>query len=210
MEPQSCMNPLLLKSKDNGELTVYLHGRPLEKEQAAYYFTHRQELLREIIRDFNRLRETCDIICIEGAGSPAEPNLQERDVANMGFAREVGAPVLLVGDIERGGVFASLYGTLMLLPELDRRLVKGFLINKFDGERKYLEPAPAILEKKTGVPVLGVIPKLSVALEEEDISFSASKAVPLPDEEESFCQISSALRTHLQVTEILDLFNHSF
>lgn len=203
--PVAAMNPLLLKANMDGTLDVFLHGKKQSRDRADYYFFHRNELMREILSDFNELREKYDIICIEGAGSPAEPNLQQRDIANMGLAREIDAPVLLVGDIERGGVFASLYGTLMLLSETDRKLVKGLIINKFTGEERYLQPALGILEEKTGLPVLGIIPCLSICLEEEDVSFSRKTAKNSQDEDECFRQILSALRAHLKLEEIMNI-----
>ena len=161
----------------------------------------------EILKDFKELAKQYDLIIIEGAGCPAEPNLQENDIANMGFARTVGAPVLLVGDIERGGVFASLYGTVELLSPEDRKLVKGFIINKFDGDIKYLSPAPEILKQKTGLSLLGVISKLNVCLEEEDISFSYIQDSEIKTEEASFKIIADEIRKNINIYDILALFN---
>ena len=136
--------------------------------KARDYFAYKKQLLPDIKKAFRKLEEVADIIVIEGAGSPAEINLKENDIVNMGMARLVDAPVLLVGDIDRGGVFAQLLGTLMLLEEEELAIVKGLIINKFRGDKSILDPGIEMLEKKGGIPVTGVIPYMELSLEDED------------------------------------------
>lgn len=132
------------------------------------YFAYKRELIPDIKRAFNKLESFADIIVIEGAGSPAEINLKENDIVNMGLAEMVDAPVLLVGDIDRGGVFAQLLGTLMLLTDGERERVKGLIINKFRGDASILEPGIQMLEERGNVPVTGVVPYMELSLEDED------------------------------------------
>ena len=168
LSPQVCMNPILLKPVTNMGSQVIVNGEVLGNQSAAEYFRTKHTLLPVIREAYRTLDENYDIIVIEGAGSPAEINLNHQDIVNMGLARLVGAPVLLAGDIDRGGVFAQLYGTLALLPEKERALVKGLLINKFRGDANILRPGLSMLEGLTGKPVLGVLPMLDVDIEEED------------------------------------------
>ncbi len=135
---------------------------------ARDYFKMKKSLVPEVMKAYRKLEEQYDIIVIEGAGSPAEINLKQDDIVNMGMAKMANAPVLLVGDIDRGGVFAQLYGTVALLEEDERRLIKGLIINKFRGDKTILEPGVGMLEKLTQLPVLGVTPYLPVSLEDED------------------------------------------
>lgn len=132
------------------------------------YYRRKTEFIPAILAAFGRLEQRHDIIVLEGAGSPAEINLRENDIVNMGMARMVQAPVLLVGDIDRGGVFASLYGTVALLEPEERAMIKGFVINKFRGDKKLLEPGLKMIEERLGIPVLGVIPMGNVDLDDED------------------------------------------
>lgn len=166
--PLVCMNPILLKPTDHVGSQVIVNGRVLGNMSAREYFAYKPRLVPDIIRAFQRLEELADIIVIEGAGSPAEVNLRENDIVNMGLAELVDAPVLLVGDIDRGGVFAQLLGTLMLLTQEERQRVTGLVINKFRGDNSLLDPGIEILEKRGGVPVAGVVPYMELALEDED------------------------------------------
>lgn len=163
------MNPVLLKPKGPMRSQVILRGKPWGDAGAREY---REECVPRIVEtveaSLHRLRRSYDVVVIEGAGSPAEINLKDRDIANMRVAAMADAPVLLVGDIDRGGVFASFVGTLALLDEEERRRVKGFLINKFRGDRSLLEPGIRWLEERTGLPVLGVIPWSDIAVDAED------------------------------------------
>jgi adenosylcobyric acid synthase len=162
------MNPILLKPVSHTGSQVIVNGRVLGNMGAREYFSYKEKLIPDIKRAFCRLEELADMIVIEGAGSPAEINLREHDIVNMGLAKMVDAPVLLVGDIDRGGVFAQLLGTLMLLSQEERRRVKGLIINKFRGDKTLLDSGIRQLEEKGGIPVMGVIPYMDIALEDED------------------------------------------
>ncbi len=168
IKPLVCMNPILLKPTNHVGSQVIVNGEVLGNMKARDYFAYKKQLLPDIKKAFRKLEEVADIIVIEGAGSPAEINLKENDIVNMGMARLVDAPVLLVGDIDRGGVFAQLFGTLMLLEEEELAIVKGLIINKFRGDKSILDPGIEMLEKKGGIPVTGVIPYMELSLEDED------------------------------------------
>lgn len=171
IEPSVLMNPILLKPTDNVGSQVIVNGEVLGNMKAADYFKYKKRLVPDIMNAYNTLAEKYDIIVIEGAGSPAEINLKKDDIVNMGVAKMVGSPVLLAGDIDRGGVFAQLLGTLMLLEEDEKSLVKGLLINKFRGDKNILKPGLDMLEQMGGKPLAGVIPYIYCDLEDED-SFS--------------------------------------
>ena len=158
IEPSVDMNPVLLKPEAEAKSQVIVLGKVAKNLEASQYYDYTPYLLGVIEDSLNRLRSTYDVVVIEGAGSPAEINLKEREIVNMRVARMADAPVLLVGDIDRGGVFASIIGTLELLTEQERDLVKGLIINKFRGDLALLKPGLDFLEKKSDKPVLGVIP----------------------------------------------------
>ena len=158
IEPSVDMNPVLLKPEADSKSQIIVQGKVTKTISAKDYYRHTPCLLRSIESSLDRLSSSYDFIIIEGAGSPAEINLKEREIANMRIARLASAPVLLVGDIDRGGVFASLVGTLELLEDEERSHIKGFIINKFRGDVTILQPALDFLEKRTGKPVLGVMP----------------------------------------------------
>ena len=134
IEPSVLMNPILLKPTSDEGSQVIVNGEAIGTMKAADYYKFKTKLIPEILKAYNELAGTNDIIVIEGAGSPAEINLKSQDIVNMGMAKMAKAPVILVADIDRGGVFASIYGTLMLLEEDERSMVKGILINKFRGD----------------------------------------------------------------------------
>lgn len=172
IEPTIHMNPILLKPSSDVGAQVILHGKPFKIMRADEYQFHTASLLPQVVESLTRLMNEFDIVVIEGAGSPAEVNLQEYDIVNMRMAELAEAPVILVGDIDRGGVFASLVGTLELLSAEDRARIKAFLINKFRGDRTLLTPGLDFLLARTGVPTLGVIPyesRLGI-LEEDGLS----------------------------------------
>lgn len=163
------MNPILLKPKGDMVSEVILHGKHFANMDAVSYREHFvEEVMPEVCAALLRLSKEYDLLVLEGAGSPAEINLKSRDIANMRMAHETDAAVILVADIERGGVFASLVGTLMLLDEAERARVKGIIINKFRGMKELLTSGIDWLEDYTGIPVLGVIPYIDVQIEAED------------------------------------------
>ncbi len=166
--PVKEMNPVLLKPDDNNSSQVILLGKPVENMNWARYTEYKKSLIPEILDSYEKLSGDNDIIVIEGAGSPVELNLKDDDIVNMGFAGMVDAPVLLVADINPGGVFAQVYGTYMLLDDDEKKRVKGIIINKFRGDRKAFENGITRIEELTGVRVLGVVPYLDVRLDEED------------------------------------------
>ena len=168
MEPDVRMNPILLKPSSDTGSQVIVNGEVRGQMPAAAYFKMKRSLIPDILAAYNSLAEEVDIIVIEGAGSPAEINLKADDIVNMGLAELVDAPVLLVGDIDRGGVFAQLYGTIALLEPREQRRIKGTIVNKFRGDRAILQPGIDILEKICGVPVAGVIPYTHVDIDDED------------------------------------------
>ena len=162
------MNPILLKPTNDIGSQVIVNGEVLGTMNARDYFKMKQSLIPDILKAYHHLEEKYDIIVIEGAGSPAEINLKQDDIVNMGMAKLVDAPVLLVGDIDRGGVFAQLYGTVELLEPEEKARIRGLIINKFRGDKTILDPGVEMLEKLTGIPVVGVAPYLKVSLEDED------------------------------------------
>lgn len=162
------MNPVLLKpSSDIGSQVIVL-GEVRGQMSAMEYFKYKKELIPEIMEAYNSLAEENDIIVIEGAGSPAEINMRESDIVNMGLAELVNAPVLLAGDIDRGGVFAQLYGTSELLSKEEKARIEGFIINKFRGDINILKPGLRMLEDKTNIPVIGSVPYFHLDIEDED------------------------------------------
>ena len=168
VEPTVEMNPILLKPTSDVGSQVIVNGRALGNLTASEYFRRKSELIPQVLEAYRTLQEQYDIIVLEGAGSPAEINLKSQDIVNMGLARMVGAPVLLAGDIDRGGVFAALYGTLALLEAEERPYVKGTIINKFRGDVALLRPGLQQLEELCQIPVLGVVPWMELDLDEED------------------------------------------
>ena len=168
VEPDVRMNPILLKPSSDIGSQVIVNGEVRGDMPAKEYFRRKKALIPDILRAYDGLASEFDIIVIEGAGSPAEINLKADDIVNMGLARLVAAPVLLAGDIDRGGVFAQLYGTVELLEPDERARICGLIINKFRGDVEILRPGLAMLEEKTRLPVVGVVPYLKVDIEDED------------------------------------------
>lgn len=166
--PHTDMNPILLKPSTDKKSQIILNGKVFGNMKAMEYFKFKPNLKPEIEKTYKRLSDRSDIVVLEGAGSPAEINLKENDIVNMGMAEIANSPVILVGDIDKGGVFASLAGTIMLLTEEERKRVKGIIINKFRGDVSLLKSGLVQIEEITGVPVLGVVPMVDVDIEDED------------------------------------------
>ena len=168
IEPSVKMNPVLLKPTSDRRSQVIFNGVPIGTMSAMEYEQYKPRLREDIKRIYDELESTVDCVVIEGAGSPAEINLHDGDIVNMSMAKTADAPVILIGDINPGGVFAQLYGTVKLLPEDEQQRIKGLVINKFRGDVKILEPGLKQIEELLGIPVLGVIPMMDIDIEDED------------------------------------------
>ena len=188
LEPSVLMNPILLQPTGEASSRVIVQGRSLEIMSAADYFACKRRFRSVVRESYLRLAGQHEIIVIEGAGSPAEINLKADDIVNMGMAEMAGAPVLLVGDIDRGGVFASIFGTVSLLEKSERRRIKGVIINKFRGDPGLLQPGLTALEEMIAIPVLGVLPYLH--LEEG------------PYGDQQYNALASALRENIDLEQI--------
>ena len=184
-EPDPKMNPILLKPIGEYRSMVFLNGRFYSEMHAKEYYEKfvLQQGFVTALKALDTLRNENDIIVIEGAGSPSEINIAKYDIANMLLAKKVGAPVIIVADIERGGCFASIVGTMQLLKPAHRSLVKGFLINKFRGDITFLAPAVKEVQKITKKRILGIIPKIEFSLPEEDsLVGGIAKKADIPQE----------------------------
>jgi len=179
LAPHSDMNPVLLKPNSDVGAQVIVQGHAVGNLDACDYHDHKPKLLGKVLESYTRLKQAYDFVVVEGAGSPAEINLRDRDIANMGFAEAADCPVVIIADIDRGGVFAHLVGTLELLSESEQARVKGFIVNRFRGDIALLKPGLDWLEARTGKPVLGVLPYL------HDLHIEAEDALPRPVEETS-------------------------
>lgn len=207
VKPHPDMNPILLIPKSNVGSEVVIDGKETGTMEAVKYFKERTNLKELIGEKFNKVKSENDIVVIEGAGSPAEINLNKNDIANMGMAKIAEAPVLLVADIDRGGVFASLYGTIMLLEPEDRARVKGMIINKFRGDKTLLEPGLKMIEELVNIPVLGVIPYIELELVDEDSLIDRNKKFnsqeqTSQEEEEELERLAETLRENLDLEYI--------
>jgi adenosylcobyric acid synthase len=184
LEPHTDMNPVLLKPNTDIGAQVIVHGRAIGNMDASRYHEFKPQLLAAVLESHARLAGEYEVVVVEGAGSPAEINLRDNDIANMGFAEAADCPVVIIADIDRGGVFAHLVGTLELLSASEQARVQGFVINRFRGDIGLLQPGLDWLERRTGKPVLGVLPYLhGLHLEAEDglgkLSFAAQAGQPL-------------------------------
>ncbi|MDA7088551.1 cobyric acid synthase [Pseudomonas sp. SA3-5] len=169
LAPHTDMNPVLLKPNSDTGAQVIIHGRAISSMEAAAYHDYKRVAMDAVLQSHQRLTEAYPVVMVEGAGSPAEINLRAGDIANMGFAEAVDCPVLLIADIDKGGVFAHLVGTLALLSASEQARIQGFVINRFRGDIALLQPGLDWLEERTGKPVLGVLPYLmDFHLEAED------------------------------------------
>lgn len=172
LAPHTDMNPVLLKPNSDTGCQVIIQGKVVCNLEATGYHAYKPTAMRAVLDSYTRLKNQYEVIVVEGAGSPAEINLRQNDIANMGFAEAVDCPVILIADIDRGGVFAHIVGTLALLSDSERARVVGFVINRFRGDIALLQPGLDWLEAETGKPVLGVIPYL------HDLHIEAEDAVP--------------------------------
>jgi adenosylcobyric acid synthase len=213
--PNALMNPVLLRPSADYGSEVIVGGESRGHMRAADYFAYKKELAPVVLNAFNALSEKHGIIVIEGAGSPAEINLRENDIVNMGLAAMTNSPVLLVGDIDCGGVFAQLVGTLALLEQDERERVKAVIVNKFRGDYEILRPGLKLLEEKCQKPLAGVLPFLEVDIEEED-SLSRGKESPLQKpvrsracREQQYDAIAEAIRAHLKLDMIYEILEGS-
>ena len=168
IEPRPEMNPILLIPKTDVGSKVIILGEEKKEMKAREYFEYKKACKPMILETFQKLEKENDIVVIEGAGSPAEINLNQNDIVNMGMAEMADAPVLLIADIDRGGVFAQLYGTVMLLPEKARKRIKGMIINKFRGDKSLLDPGIKMIEDLVKIPVIATIPYMHLELADED------------------------------------------
>ena len=189
IEPTADMNPVLLKPGSDRRSHVIVRGHPYTEADALGYREHASHLKQIALESFENLRRNYDVVISEGAGSPAEINLRATDIANMGLARAAGLPVIVVGDIDRGGVFAAMYGTLALLDPADQVLISGFVINKFRGAQELLASGIEALEQKTGREILGVVPwREGLGIDAEDsLALNANK------HHGQFCQMKIAV-----------------
>ncbi|PHH97435.1 cobyric acid synthase [Fusobacterium nucleatum] len=168
LEPDVNMNPILLKPSTMNKIQIIVCGKSIGNMSGIEYNQYKKNLIPILKETYSKIENENDIVVIEGAGSPAEINIKEEDISNFAMARIADAPVILVADIDRGGVFASIYGTIMLLKEEDRKRIKGIVINKFRGNKEVLKVGFEIIENLTGVKTLGVIPYIDIDIEDED------------------------------------------
>ncbi|WMM25844.1 cobyric acid synthase [Tissierella sp. MB52-C2] len=218
LEPHPNMNPILLIPKSDKGSMVVIKGEDKEDMEAVEYFKYKNTLKPMILDIYKEIESKNDIVVIEGAGSPAEINLKQNDIVNMGMAEMADAPVLLVADIDRGGVFASLYGTVMLLEEHERKRIKGLIINKFRGDKTLLDPGIKMIEEILNIPVIGTIPFAHLELVDEDSLVDYDKECNMnPQTEEEMerelSKLAAILRENMDMDYIykimgLDLVNN--
>lgn len=180
LEPQAYMNPILLKPTGDKKCQVIVNGKVWGNTTAMEYHNLKIQFKDMLKEEFQKLEDEFDIVVMEGAGSPAEINLRDRDIVNMGMAELVDAPVLIIGDIDKGGVFASLAGTMLLLKDDEKKRVKGTIINKFRGDVDILRPGIDMLEDIIKIPTFGVVPYWRLALEDEDGAVEFNKKITAP------------------------------
>jgi adenosylcobyric acid synthase len=207
-EPDADMNPIILKpSPEKKGTQVILNGKLYDTISAYNYREIKGKLATYVMEAYSRLCDKYDVIVIEGAGSPVELNLNRDDIVNMGMAKRAKAPVLLVSDIDRGGVFASLYGTLGLMDETERAHVKAVIVNRFKGEAAYFADGVKILEEITKLPVAGVIPYTEIDLPEEDSLFNGSTCQTEAGFDSQFNNIAEIVRKSLNMELIYEILN---
>jgi adenosylcobyric acid synthase len=199
IEPEAAMNPVLLKPGGHGRTQVMVLGKPAAEADALSYRALKPQLQATVLDCLSDLRKRFDVVLCEGAGSPAEINLRDADIANMGLARAAGLPVIVVADIDRGGAFAALFGTLALLSRDDQALVAGFVINKFRGDRRLLAPGLDALRTLTGRPAIGVLPwTAGLWLDAEDsLDLDARPSEPLPSGDRDILRVAVVRLPHI-------------
>jgi len=204
VQPTTDMNPIILTPGQNGT-EIVLNGKRFGTIGAHNYMDVKERLRLEVIEAYSRLAKSYDVIVIEGAGSPVELNLSKNDIVNMGMAKIANSPVIMVADIDRGGVFASLYGTISLLDEESRAWVKATVVNRFRGEVAYFSDGVKILEDITQLPVAGVVPYMEINLPEEDGLFQGHDAQY--DYGSQFDNIASHVRASLDMGLVHKILN---
>jgi adenosylcobyric acid synthase len=207
LEPHPNMNPILLIPKTDKGSMVVIKGEEKEHMEAVEYFKYKNSLRPMILDAYKEIEKENDIIVIEGAGSPAEINLKQNDIVNMGMAEMADASVLLVADIDRGGVFASLYGTVMLLEPHERKRIKGLIINKFRGDKTLLDSGIKMIEELLNIPVVGTIPLVHLELVDEDSLVDYEKDCNSnpqteADMEKELVKLSTVLRENMDIDYI--------
>lgn len=212
IEPNPNMNPILLIPNSDKGSDVIINGKFYKRMEALEYFSYKNKLKPTIEKAYQELEKEHHIIVLEGAGSPAEINLKQNDIVNMGIAEMVDAPVLLVGDIDRGGVFASLYGTVMLLEEEERKRIKGLIINKFRGDKRLLNSGIEMIEELLNIPVIGTIPYTPLELVDEDSLIDYEKRCNISSQgdeelEEEFKKLSQLIRQNLDMDYVYSLLD---
>lgn len=214
LEPHPDMNPILLIPKSNVGSMVVIKGEEKQHMEAVEYFQFKNELKPMILDTYRKIEAENDIVVIEGAGSPAEINLKQNDIVNMGMAEMADASVLLVADIDRGGVFASLYGTVMLLEPHERARIKGLIINKFRGDKTLLDSGIKMIEDLLNIPVVGTIPYTKLELVDEDSLVDYEKECntnpQTPEEmERELDKLASILRENMDLEYIYNIMDMS-
>lgn len=205
IEPSSDMNPVLLKIVPDG-IEVIVRGKKVNVMTSEEYIGYKKDIWPSILEPLNNLRSNYDIVVMEGAGSPVEMNLKSHDIVNINMAKRSKSPVLLVADIDRGGVFASIYGTLMLLSEEERGLIKGIILNRLRGKSDHYKGVKEAIEDITGVPVVAMIPYLDIKIEDEDSLIDAHTGVKPPISMEKmeveFEKLSKHMKEHMDMKKI--------
>ena len=212
IEPDPYMNPILLKPNSDIGSDVIIKGELYKAMGALEYFDFKNSLKPMITETYKELEKNYDILVLEGAGSPAEINLKQNDIVNMGMAEIADAPVLLVADIDRGGVFASLYGTVMLLEENEKSRIKGLIINKFRGDKRLLDPGIEMIEELLNIPVVGTIPFVPLELVDEDTLVDYEKKCNMVPQKEEDIQVelnklAKIVRENVDMEYIYSLLN---
>ncbi len=207
LEADSDMNPILLIPNSDCGSMVIVNGEEISPMNTEDYYKYKNGLKDIIVKKYKQVEFKSDVVVIEGAGSPAEINLKENDIVNMGMAEIADAPVLIVTDINRGGAFAALYGTVMLLEPHERARVKGLIINKFRGDKSLLESGLKMIEDLLNIPVVGVIPYIHLELVDEDSLIDREKRCnienqTLEEEEIELKRLAETLRTNLDMDYI--------